>query len=142
MMTLGEVAAAIKSRFNVQWAALHSGVTIVWANDAELPTFDVPEPVVHAEIRGGAENVAAWGGPMQNRYRQSGELIVRVFVPSNSGDEAARELADDAASIFRGWSDGDLRFFGVSVLGGSAGDESGNYFNIDVVAAFQNDLIA
>lgn len=141
-MDFGDAVAAIKSRLTTQWAALgHSAVTIVWPNDP-VPTIDPPASVIHAAVTGGPERVAAFGGPNQNRYRQFGELIIRILVPSDSGADAARNLADDAATIFRGWRSGDLMFFGVGNSAGSNFDRDGDWFEVDVICPFTNDLIA
>lgn len=145
-MDFSAAVAAIKSRLNTQWAALHPSIPIGWSNDPNpILSSSSPGPVLRAEVRGGVEEVAAWGGPNQNRYRQTGELIVRVLVPAYSGEEAARDYADEVCVIFRGWRTGasqELIFFGVDNAAGGEADRDGNFFEVDVIASFTNDLIA
>jgi len=50
-----------------------------------------------------------------------------------------RDLADDAASIFRGWSSGELRFYGVSTRDDGV---DGGWYMLEVIASFENDQVA
>ena len=138
MASLSTAIALAKSRFITQWEALHSDIPVVWTNDP-IPEFDQPGPVVHVEVNGGVEDIIAFGGPQQNLYRSLGEVIIRVLVPQGSGDELVRDLADDAASIFRGWSSGELRFYGVSTRDDGV---DGGWYMLEVIASFENDQVA
>lgn len=137
-MTPSEAASAIKQRLKSQWAVLHADQHVFWPNeDNEIPDG---ESFLMAEISFGAVRVASLGGSGVNRHRQTGECIVSICAPVNAGEDDIRTLADDAASIFRGWISGELRFYTAAPQG--LGQQDGNLYQIDVIGSFEFDLVA
>lgn len=130
---------AIKSKLATDWAALHSTIPLLYPNE-QRPTFDEEKTQVHVEIRMGAQRIAGYGSPNFNRYRQSGEVIVRILVPSQSGEAAARSYADDVAGILRGYQYQDLTVEACAPASGAASDENGLFYQLDVLAPFFYDL--
>lgn len=137
MSTWTDAVDAIKSRLNTEWAALHSTIPVVWPND---PTQEADpaegESIVHAEISGASERFAAFGGPGINLYRRDGDLTITIFSPAHSGEETLRDLAADAAAIFRGKTVGSAQFLTVSESGGGAIERDGVWFSITLFAVF------
>jgi hypothetical protein len=127
--------AAIRSRFDTEWAVSNSTVPVSWEN--EHSQYTTP-PFVHVQIRFGASRIATLGGDSNNIYRQSGEVIIRIFETSAYGTDRVRDLADDAAGIFRGWRSSDLRFYTSAPTG--AVEEDGNVAIVTVIASFFYDL--
>jgi hypothetical protein len=139
-MKFADAVTSIKGQIAAAWAVSHSDIPLIYTNEP-TPTFDQATRIVHIEIRAGAQRIASWGGQSNNRYRQSGEVIMRIFGPSEEGEDVARGLADDAAAILLGYRDGDLVFTDSAPAGGAATDENGNFFEADVIASFFVDLI-
>jgi len=137
-MNATQAAAAIRTKFDTDWTAANPTVPVYWENENnELPS---DQPFVHVSIRYGAARIATIGGDGSNVHRQSGEVIIRVFEISTYGMERARDYADDAATIFRGYRSGDLHFY-TAALAGSPDELDGNVISITVLASFFFDLI-
>jgi hypothetical protein len=139
-MLFSDAKAAIRSRIETQWVAQYPTYPLIFGND-EAPTFDEAPRVCKVEIRGGIEKPVAFGGIGSNRYRKTGEVIFRILGPSDEGEATVDPIADFAASILRGWQDGDLKFYASSVLGGDEEQKDGNYYQFDVMSNFTFDLI-
>jgi hypothetical protein len=136
-----EVTAAIRDQWETQWAALgRSAVTTLWPN--EQGSSQTPDaPFARLSWRFGSARIAKVGGGSGNNVqRQSGEVIVSLFEAQSYGEETRiRALADDAATIFRTFRSGDLRFYAAFPVG--EGQVNGNYYQIDVLAPFEFDLV-
>ena len=146
MTTFADHAAAIRSRFETQFPPLRSTTPILWPNERLNPA---PDPNtdgnglqgwVSFEVRSGQEKAAGFGSIGANRWRQSGEVIIRIFVPVTIGETLVRDIAADATSIFRGYQAGDLKFFAASTTGGDI-SEDGNWYELDAICSFTADII-
>ena len=87
---------AIVGRFNSHWNAR---TPVAWPNWG----FTVPDrgAWVRLAILNGDATQRSIGNPGANVHRHVGVITVQVFVPIDSGTHTARDLADDAAAIFR-----------------------------------------
>jgi hypothetical protein len=144
MGAYADAEAAIKSRMETQWAALHPTIPDYYENQAINADRIDPANVagwVEVEIRPGTERLLEFGGGVgHNRWQKSGEVLIRVFVPVNTNKGTASGYADDAAGIFRGWQNGDLKFFAVGDAAGGQTQEHGSWFERAIIASFTFDL--
>lgn len=135
-MTPADAAAAIKTKLETDWAALHAGATVTWPNDP-APVIDPAELHMKAEIRWGPEALDEVAGTVgQNLYSRSGEVLMYILGPSIIEETAIRSYADEAAGIFRSYIDGDLAFDAVDHFGGGFFERDGNWFLIGASAHF------
>ena len=95
-MSYADERNAIAGRFDSLWAAR---TPVAWPNVG----FDVPDKGawVRLTIINGDATQRSIGNPGANVHRHNGVITVQVFVPIDSGIHTARDLADDAAAIFR-----------------------------------------
>ncbi|MEM7444292.1 MAG: phage tail terminator-like protein [Pseudomonadota bacterium] len=95
-MSYADARDAICGRFDARWAGR---TPVAWPNHG----FAVPSgaPWVRLTIVDGEARQASLGSPGANLHRHTGVIMVQVFVPIDSGTRTARELADEAAEIFR-----------------------------------------
>jgi hypothetical protein len=137
-MAFADAAAAIRARTSALWP--YAFVPLYWANDNANEDSLRAEPLsafVHVDIVGGAEKPMTRGNPGANWFRQSGEIIARIFVVSGKGDAEARTYADAFAAIFRDQVFADIHCdMGASVAGGGNGARDGNWFQLDVIVPF------
>lgn len=144
-----EFAAAytsLKNRVTTNWT--HADVPIFWPNDHK-PSFNelsgltgsATPAMMHVEIRGGKQDPIAYGAPGSIRYRQSGEVIMRLFVTSQTGEATINSLCDDAVALLRGYRDGDLIIWSCAPASGEAAEEDGNFYQKDVIASWTNDSV-
>ncbi|MCP4149811.1 MAG: hypothetical protein GY757_18850 [bacterium] len=93
-MGYADERAAIEARFSTGW-----GVTtpIAWDNVDYIPTPATTFVSIH--ILAGKELAVSVGASI--RTRNSGLININIFVPKNTGTNAALALADTAAAIFR-----------------------------------------
>lgn len=124
-------AALIRNRFESQWSSPIPAF-ILENKKVSKPT---DAPWVRMTIQNGDANVACVGGSTI-RYRHDGSVIVEIWTPLGEGDGEARELGDLAASIFRGWESGGLRFWAPRVV--PLGERNG-WYRVNMIAPFQRD---
>ncbi len=146
-MLPSEVASALRSKLTTDWAALHAAVPLVWPNEDNQMPLDsegAPTAFIAAFVRfGAAPRLAAYGGIAQNRWRQGGEVVARIFVPRGGGEATINGYADDLSGILIGYRDGDLFVRGAGpVSEGFLSDENGPLYEKDVLADFLFDRIA
>lgn len=142
-MLFSAAAASLVNKITTAWAVAHSDIPVLLTNDRR-PTYDelvaagqTSPCMLHVEVRGGRQYIAAFGSLGNNRYLQSGEVILRIFVPAQTGETLARSLADDASAILIGYRDGDLWVTDSAPASGEASEEDGNFYQMDVIASFQ-----
>lgn len=116
MSGYGSEATTIRVRFSDRWG---DTTPVAWENlafdplrqsgDPDGETVD-PAPWVRLTIRtGDAEQVG--GAPVgARRFRHVGVVFVQIFTPKGTGDQRARELADEVCAIFRGVTDSGVVF--------------------------------
>lgn len=113
--------------------------TISWENErfAEpVAENDVLLPFIAVEIEGDVwdqESIGAGEDRQENRWQESGTLIVHVFVPAGSGGRESRQISTRVANLFRGLNlDPDIEFRGIRIGTGARtedeGGSKGNYW--------------
>lgn len=135
-MEAADAATSLETKIKAGWLALHATVPVYFPNDP-LPTYEDAPKFVHVEIRTAVPpRPMGYGGLAKTRYRQTGEMIVRIFVDALSGRDTIRGYADDVVKVMRGYRDGDLQVTGVGPAGGEASQLDGNWYQLDVLASF------
>ena len=126
--------STIKARFDSMWASLHNDIGVKWVNaiSSQPPVY----PFVHASIRFGIADKAGW-----SVQRQSGEVLLRIFVEAGTEDTVINDLCDEAAGIFRFWRSDGLVFFASAPLDDGDDVQDGNFYQRDVIASFMLDLL-
>lgn len=132
-MTYAVAHAAIRLRFETQWAA---------ATPAQYPNvkFTKPdEPWVRVTIADARSDWASMGDPGNNVERNLGQVTVQIFVKSGDGEGIGLGLTDQVKAIFRSWSDASsgVRFV-VPPYARQVGAD-GKWYQINVVAPFRFD---
>lgn len=104
MSGYADEAVAIRQRFRAAWVT----------TEIAPPNVDFGEeqsdPWVSLSIVNAPSDQVTTGAVGSRDFRHVGSVIVRVFVPKNSGDGYALELADEACAIFRGVTVGGITF--------------------------------
>jgi hypothetical protein len=133
-------AAAIRSRFNTQWAG---ATTIAWDNVAFTPPTGTPW--VRVSIRPSDAYQASIGTTGARTFRDEGLIFIGVFVPENEGEGEAWTLAESAADIFRGVTAAGVVYSGpagdaprVEVLG----PDGSGWFQVQVRVYYRADQTA
>lgn len=85
----------VETRFQNYWGTT---TEVLYDNMTRVPERGTPW--VRLTINEGQSNII--GIADTNLYRNLGVIIVQVFVPEGQGTASARQLADQAAAIFRG----------------------------------------
>lgn len=93
-MSLDADNLAIEARFETQWALT---TPVAYMNVEFTPPRDAPW--VRLTVLPGGEGQIELGNPSLDRH--VGLIDVSVFTPEGSGTKQARELAEQAAAIFR-----------------------------------------
>jgi hypothetical protein len=144
MGAYADAEAAIKSRMDTEWTALHPTIPVYFENEgvnADRLDSSTTTSWLDVYIRPGRETHSEFGGGAgANRWRKSGEVLIRVFTKVNTDKAVINGLIDDAAGIFRGWLSGDLKFFAVGDAAGGQTQEHGSWFERAVIASFTFDL--
>ena len=94
-MSFAAEAQAIETRFAAQWG---STTAIKWDNIPYSPTAGTT--YVELQIHNSNANVIGIAGN-SNMHRIRGLISMNVYVALGDGTRSGRELADQAASIFR-----------------------------------------
>jgi hypothetical protein len=88
-------AKLIETRFNEQWG---STTPIKWDNVDYQPSAETT--YVDFQIHNNSSNVVGISGN-NNMHRVRGLIAINIYVALNAGTRSGRELADQAAAIFR-----------------------------------------
>lgn len=146
-MEFDEAATLIEAYLKTQWPIAYppalavptvSSIPLIFPN-MPRPTFEAAPVRVHVEIRAGGTRFIAFGGVGNNRQRQTGDLIMRNFVPALTTEITARAMASAQAKMMRGWSSGNCKFFTAGPIGGEASEQDGNWWQMDMLASFTFD---
>jgi hypothetical protein len=135
-------ANTIRNRFATLWPGLRPGVPVAFDNTAFDPAVDAvdgmgnPIPWVRLTIVPGDGFQASLGTPKV--WRSTGVVSVQVFVPAGDGDGTANELADDAASIFRGVNDSGVTFR-APALTRLGLDAAGAWYELNLATPYLSD---
>lgn len=130
-MSYADERDAICSRFEAHWA---SRTPLAWPNRG----FAVPpeREWIRLTILDGDTRQVSIGSPGANIHRHSGVIVIQVFVPIDSGTRTARDLADQAAAIFR-----NQRFDGIRCDVPSVREigPDGVWFQVNMSCPFRRD---
>lgn len=132
-MSSAAVHAAIRQRFETQWAA---------ATPVQYPNreFTIPDETwVRLNIVTAAAEWAGMGDPGNNPERNFGQVTVQIFAASGEGEGEGLGLSDTIKTVFRSWRDtaSGVRFE-VPPYARQIGTV-GKWYRINVVAPFQFD---
>ena len=122
---------AICGRFDAVWAGR---TPVAWPNQS----FTVPTATewVRLTIVNAAVKRMTLGNPGANVHRHNGVITVQVFAPIDSGTHTARDLADQAAAIFRNQRFDGIRCDTASVVEVGAEDV---WYQVNMSCAFRRD---
>ncbi|HVJ31663.1 MAG TPA: phage tail terminator-like protein [Terriglobia bacterium] len=130
-------AAVIEARLRAQFTA----APIRTANDPAADPDANDGPFVVLEFPGGTAAQITIGSPGSNLFRDLAVFMIHVFVPSQTGEQAARDMAATIAAIFRGKS-----FSGVDCWAPYPPQEdtgpNGNWFGVSFATPYKYDLLA
>ena len=92
-------------------------------------------------IASAAADWVSFGDPGNNTERNFGQVTVNIFTPSGGGEGDGIEFADQVRSVFRSWRDvtSGVRFLVPPYARQIGIDDTGNWYQINVVAPFQFD---
>lgn len=133
------VVDAVKARVESLWsdpAGLHPEVPVFWQNE---PNNNLPSTeFIMVEVIGESEGIVGYGGGRgRNEWAEKGRIETSVLVPINTGVDIAWTLADDFATIFRGWRSGGITCYGASRRGGDRSADDGSYWVVFVIVDFE-----
>jgi hypothetical protein len=142
-MASGTVAAAIEDFLQAHWTTtplLFENQNAAMDGSALPP--QTPGPFVALNFSGRNYGQVSIGASVQadNRWDETGVVMLDVLVPAGTGSRAARTYAKQLADLFRGLTLlGDtLEFLDASLGSGAASDRfNGNYYVIPVDIEFR-----
>lgn len=143
-MSFATHAAAIRSRFNTQWA---STTPIAWPNASYTPTPGtawvrltiLPATAKHQGLAVGSSATGS------RRYREGGLIVIQVFTPENTGDGANQTLCESVAAIFRGVTADGIRYSGPGAESPrvrSVGNDGAGWYQQNVEVSWSADSTA
>ena len=146
-----DAANTIRQRFNTEFHARRN-TPIAFDNFAGLLKSDgsfISKPEdsngdnvswVRLSIRSNDAEIATMGGVGNRRFRQSGAMLVQVFVPTGVGDGTVYEIADDVGNAVRGVTVSGVRLKATTPPRFVGPD--GAWFQANLSTPFEFDLIA
>ena len=129
-MTYADEAVTIRQRFRSNWLS----TPIAWPN----ADFDEPESDawVRLNIVTAQSEQTTTGAVGSRDFRHVGMVVVQVFVPKNTGDGYAKELADSACAVFRGVSEDGITFLAPYV---EPGPDDPKWFQVNATCPYFRD---
>ena len=97
----------LSGRFRTAWQLVAPEVPVRWPNDPAPPPAHAP--FLRFAIVPGASRAIGTAADGLRLYRHDGLATIDLFVPPGEGLARLLTLADRAAAILRGWSEGGLR---------------------------------
>jgi hypothetical protein len=131
-----EVYDVVEQRLKALWTA----TPLVFENE-DWPTPATPAPFVFVEVYGDMFGQASIGEeePADNVWREQGQLLMHVLVPSGTGTRLARQHAKALAVLFRGQDIGGVTFGDASLGGTEPGTQDGQYYRMTCSVAWDRD---
>lgn len=149
MTTVSTAYAAIRTRIEANQPA--SVVSLRWMNEDGDQLPSVPAPFIYTELNPEKQYLAGFGGGIgANLWRNPAVIDCYAFVPRGWGLQAATDLAETMAALFRGYRDGDLQCFSATIIPLGAGasikppgldSEVDNYYAACVEIEMHFDLV-
>lgn len=105
------------------------------------PLPDTPEHWVFVEIYGDlfAQMSIGAGSRDTNLWRETGQVLLNVMAPRETGSRLARLYANQLADLLRGKDIGVVRFLDASIGAGQAGEGDGNYWRMTATIDWERD---
>lgn len=106
---------------------------LAWDNEG----FAKPNPArpfIEVQVTGNIWDQASIGAGdrLEERWQEEGELFLNVIVPKGTGSLEARQIATQAANLFRGLQLGDIEFREISIGLGVPAEEHGPWWLLPV----------
>lgn len=132
-MNMQQAEAEIRKFFKDIWGTT---TPIAWP-DAD---FTIPEGKnwVRFTCQENDGRQVSMGSPGNNRFRQYGLIILQIFQPQGQGSVAARTLASNASSAFRGAQTTNGVHF-ENVYSRAVGNDGAGFYQINVFISFYYD---
>jgi hypothetical protein len=116
----------LRDAFRTKLQAIIAAAAIAWPFRDTINTGDQPPAAggyVDMEFHGGQEDEQSWGSPGDDRYKETGQVMVRLFPPRNTGHDTAEVYALALRNGFRGarfamTGGGSVKITAVSPMGG------------------------
>lgn len=126
-------------------AAITAHFAQEWNNATPVAYPDVPfNPPSSTWVRLNISHAdgyqASIGSPGSNKFRRTGLVTVQVFQKQGKAGVDAHKKADLAVAAFLGKKAGHIQFYDVQAR--EIGNDGAGYFQINVLAYFQYDVIA
>lgn len=125
---------AIHSYIGTNWT--DSTIPVVFENEKFIAPSVPPSPAtwIMVQVIGDTFDQASLGSGTADTelWREEGQISFFVFVRPGTGSSAARGVADTFVAIFRGRqiAASFIRFHGISIGGGQAGSDDGNWWGL------------
>lgn len=131
-----DIESAIRTRLAANWSA----TPIKYGN---TPSPAVEPPFIYVEIRHtGSRQTSVGTGDSNRRFRQTGLIIIGIYVKKNDGTGLAAQYADTLCDIFRGKTFGGVVCSNCYPDGGRPADDQGNYWMKTLFCEFYSDALA
>jgi hypothetical protein len=120
--TVSRRYAAIRTRIEAATGLRRSRSTGMNEDVDQLPDDPAFAFVVFTELNPEKQYLAGFGGGIgANLWRNPAVIDCYAFVPRGWGLQAATDLAETMAALFRGYRDGDLQCFSATIIPLGAG---------------------
>lgn len=120
-MTTATAFSAISAHLIAEWTT----TPLAWENVAFNAASQAPYVMVQMVGRIWDQASIGAGDRLQNRWREEGDLLLSVIVPTGTGSLTARTHAEALANIFRGLQLGDIEFGDIHIDDGAIAEDRG-----------------
>lgn len=115
-----------------------TGAPLVFENEP-WPQQETPSTFVLVEVFGDFYVQESIGAPGQNLWRETGQILMHVLVPNDTGSREARMVARELVGLFREVSVDGVHFGEMSIGAGEPGEEKSQYYRITASVDFWRD---
>lgn len=130
-------SAEVYSPVHDHLVANFTNAPLVFENE-DTPLADTPAAWVKVEMFGDIYQQETIGAPGDNLWRETGTILMRVFVPRGTGTVVARQHARALVDLFREVEIAGIHFGAGSIAADDSGSD-GNYFAMEASVAFYRD---
>ena len=124
MTTLEGAWGVVRTRLNANVPTYPNvdEIPIRYLNDNQDPLPNEPAPFIFVDWVSDPGELASFGGGAgANRWRYRARCVFYVFIPAGAGLEAAANIAEQVATVFRGYRDSSISCFDCTVYPGGSG---------------------
>jgi hypothetical protein len=129
-MTTATAFTAIRAHLEAEWTT----TPLAWDNETFSPQDNTP--FVMVQITGDLwdQHSIGAGDRLENRWEETGELLLSVIVPTGTGSLLARQHAEALANIFRGLNldESNIEFRDISIGLGVAAEDRGPWWLLPI----------